>query len=149
MAVNMFVRKSFNANAVKDGINAALGTKLKSIRTDTELNNELARAWAELVTPYVPRSKINDGHHLQDYYISDGRVIWRRPARSKSEALGLQKGQDLAYLLYMSPITGQYRSRYPGHQPIPYWDEMVRPGMPDWETFIEMATDIVNNWLSQ
>ena len=68
MAVNLFIRKTFNANALKKAINQNLDTKVRALKKDKQLANTVARTWADRVTRFVPRS-LEDGHHLQDYYV--------------------------------------------------------------------------------
>ena len=147
MAVNLFIRKTFNANALKRAINQNLDTKVRALKKDKQLANTIARAWADRVTRFVPRS-LEDGHHLQDYYVSDGRVVWRRPARRDDKKLGITAGEELAYRLYEGPIKGKFQSRYSEHTPMPHWDQFVQPGTDEWYAFAEDVTPTIIDWMS-
>ena len=147
MAVNLFIRKTFSANALKQAVNESLNPKVRALKKDKQLANTLAKLWAERVTRFVPRSNIKTGHHLQDFTVSDGRVVWRRPARKDDASLGIHEGEELAYLLYEGPITGQFHSRYSGHEPQSHWDQLVTPGTKDWDDFVTAATPIIKDWM--
>lgn len=146
MAVNLFIRKTFSANALKKAVNQSLDPKVRALKKDKQLANTIARAWADRVTRFVPRS-LEDGHHLQDYYVSDGRVVWRRPARRDDPKLGITAGEELAYRLYEGPLRGTFQSRYSGHTPMPHWDQFVQPGTDDWDAFVEDVTPTIRDWM--
>ena len=148
MGVNLFVRKSFNAVALRKAVNEHLDPKISSLRNDPGLANLIAKEWAVAVTRFVPRSQLS-GHHLQDYTVSDGRVIWRRPARKTDLNAGISAGEEIAHLLYQGPIKGVFRVRADGgtsygpHEPQPHWDACVTPGTVDWDKFVIRITPAI------
>jgi hypothetical protein len=152
VGVNLFVRKSFNAVALRKAVNEHLDPKIRSLRNDKTLANEIADEWATAVTRFVPRSRLS-GHHLQDYKVSDGRVIWTRPARQNDTSSGIEEGDEIAYLLYEGPIRGRFRARrnggtpYGPHKPQPHWDACVTPGTTDWEKFVVRITPTIRDWV--
>lgn len=143
MAVNLFVRKSFNAVALRRAVNEHLTPKITALRKDPTLNNMIATEWAECVTRFVPRSDLNipEEAHLQSYTVSDGRVIWSRHSGSRAT------GPDISQMLYDGSSRGTFHSRYPGHDPQPYWDECVTPGTRDWQDFVDRVTPIIVDWV--
>ena len=153
--VNLFIRKSFNANTLKKEINKSLGTKITALKKDPVLADRIAREWAEAVNRFVPRSQIKNPslHHLQDYSISDGRVVWSRRARRDDPTTGIERGEELAHLLYEGPIRGQFRSRIAGdteygtHEPQPHWDQCVQPGTEDWDEFVLRVTPVIMRYM--
>ena len=151
MPVNLFVRKTFNAKALKSEVNQYLDPKIRSLKNNKDLTNYIAREWGTAVTRFVPRSQVISGHHMQQFTVSDGRVIWRRPARKDDVDAGISKGEELAHLLYEGPIHGVFRVRaeggtmYGGHRPQAHWDECVTPGTSDWKKFVVRITPIITD----
>ena len=150
-----YIRVSFSANALKAAVNKRLDTKVRALTKDKQLANSIAREYGTAVTRFVPRSDRNVPHHLQTFYVSDGRVMWTRKASQDVNSLGIAKGDDIAHLLYEGPLTEtqQFRQRgsgateYGPHNPQAHWDEMVRPGTPDWGKFVEKVTPIIQDWV--
>ena len=150
-----YIRVSFSANALKAAVNQRLGTKIKALTKNKQLANTIAREYGTAVTRFVPRSERNVPHHLQTFYVSDGRVMWTRKASQDVNSLGISKGDEIAYLLYEGPLaeTQQFRQRTAGatpygpHDPQAHWDEKVRPGTPDWDQFVTRVTPIIQDWM--
>ena len=140
------VRMAVGANKIKRALNDRYGMKLKSIAKDRQLNRFVARAWADRVTRFVPRSDLpEERHHLQVYDYSDNRIKWYRHN---------ENGDEIASMLYDGSLIGRttksgktstyhYHVRSEGatdygpHSPRPYWDKMVQPGTTEWDEFIE------------
>jgi len=146
VGVNLFVRKSFKAVDLRRAVNEHLNPRLTSIRKDPALANMIARAWAEQVTKFVPRSNLDipEDRHLQSYTVSDGRVIWSRHGGTNAT------GPEIAYLLYNGLSRGHFHFRPGGHQPHqpqPYWDERVVPGTQDWQDFVDQITPEIIRWV--
>lgn len=150
-----YIRVSFSANALKSEVNKVLDTKIRALTKDKQLANSIAREYGTAVTRFVPRSDRNVSHHLQTFYVSDGRVMWTRKSSQDVESLGISKGDDIAHFLYEGPLkeTQQFRVRAAGatsygpHEPQAYWDEKVRPGTPDWDKFVVKVTPIIKDWV--
>lgn len=153
MAVNLFIRKTFSANALKKAVNESLNPKVRALKKDKQLAKRIATEWAERVNRFVPRSEplpgqedIPEKKHLQSYTVSDGRVIWSRIAIG-----GSLDGQQIAHLLYEGPIVGQFHSRTSSkaqpHEPQAHWDQLVTPGTKDWDDFVTAATPIIKEWM--
>ena len=152
MGVNLFVRKTFSAKDLKKQLNETLNPKIKALKTDKTLGNAIAKEWGTAVTRFVPRS-VYDGHHLQDFVVSDSRVVWRRPARNNELLYGIAKGDEIANRLYEGPIKGEFKARTSGstsygpHKPQPHWDDCVRPGTDDWNEFVVRITPTIKEWM--
>lgn len=150
-----YIRVSFSANALKSEVNKVFDTKIRALTKDKQLANTIAREYGTAVTRFVPRSDRNVSHHLQTFYVSDGRVMWTRKASQDVKSLGISKGDEIAALLYEGPLAEhqQFRSRgtgateYGPHTPQPHWDEMVRPGTPDWDNFVLKITPTIEDWM--
>lgn len=149
MGANFFVRKTFNAVALRKEVNKYLDPKITSLRKDKTLANMIATKWGEAVTPFVPRSDLDipENKHLQSFHVSDGRVIWTRKAESLDSQTSLLEGEEIAYLLYEGAINGHFHSRYAGHNPQPHWDECVTPGTGAWDDFVTDITPSIIDWV--
>lgn len=150
------VRASLSQVALRQEINRALGTHIKSLKKDPALRRRIATEWAQAVTPFVPRSNQNVQHHLQDYRVeSDGRVVWTRRADRDDVAKGIAKGDQIAGKLYEGPIRGKkFKVRVKGgapgygrHRPVPHWVEQVQPGTSQWTKFVAKITPVVKRWI--
>lgn len=151
-----YIRVSFSANALKAAVNKGLDKKITALTKDKQLANALAREYGTAVTRFVPRSDSDVPHHLQTFYVSDGRVMWTRKALQDEPSLGIAKGDDIAHLLYEGPITGKRfiergagATPYGDHKPQAHWDDAVRPGTEDWPKFVEQAKLIIKDWISK
>lgn len=149
MGVNLFIRKTFNANALKRAVNESLDQKITALRKDKALANQIATKWGEAVTRFVPRSDLDipEEQHLQAFTVSDGRVIWRRKADEDDEINGISAGDEIAHLLYEGPIRGTFHSRYDNHEPQAHWDQCVTPGTDAWQTFVDQITPEIREWV--
>lgn len=149
--VNLFVRKTFNANALKRAVNESLDPKIRALKKDKQLANMIARQWGEAVTPFVPRSNlpIPEEQHLQGFTVSDGRVIWSRHADKDDARHEVVAGEEIAYRLYEGAISGTFHSRYAGHDPQPHWDQKVTPGTSAWSDFVDQITPEIIEWVRQ
>lgn len=139
-----YVRVSFNANALKKELNAVLDTKIKALTTNKKLANDIARVYGEVVTPYVPRSDENVPHHLQKFYVSDGRVMWTRTNR---------QGTEIGQMLYNADKNWVSRAsggnQYGGHQPQSHWVDQMAKGGDNWQTFVQAVTPLIKDELSK
>ena len=150
-----YIRVSFSANALKAAVNQRLNTKVKALTKDKQLANSIAREYGTAVTRFVPRSNRNVPHHLQTFYVSDGRVMWTRKASQDVDSLGISKGDEIAHLLYEGPLAEHQKfhkraegaTPYGAHKPQAHWDERVRPGTPDWGKFVKKVTPIIKDWV--
>ena len=150
-----YIRVCFSANALKAAVNKRLNTKVRALTKNKQLANSIAREYGTAVTRFVPRSNRNVPHHLQTFYVSDGRVMWTRKASQDVPSLGIAKGDDIAHLLYEGPLSENQRFRkrgegatpYGAHKPQPHWDDRVRPGTPDWNKFVVKVTPIIRDWM--
>jgi hypothetical protein len=153
MGVNLFVRKTFSAKDLKKQLNKTFNPKIKVLKTDKTLGNTIAKEWGTAVTRFVPRSICKTGGHLQDFVVSDSRVIWRRPARNNEPLYNITIGDEIANRLYEGPIKGKFRVRESGstsygpHEPQPHWDDCVRPGTDDWNEFVVRITPTIKEWM--
>lgn len=149
--VNLFIRKTFNARALKKAVNEHLEPKITALKKDKQLANMIAREWGEAVTPFVPRSDlvIPEEMHLQSFTVSDGRVIWSRHASKDDPRHEVVAGEEIAHRLYEGPITGVFHSRYTGHDPQAHWDQKVVPGTDAWDDFVEQITPEIIEWMKQ
>jgi hypothetical protein len=145
------IRVSISANQLKKEIKEYVGQKVPPLTKNPELRLQFARAYGDIVTDYVPRSN-EDGHHMQDYTLErDGRISWSRPARQDDKKLGIVQGQEIADLLYYDgPLRPwqSWQSRYNNHTPRNEWDKAVRPGTPDWNEYIYVASEIFLDWIA-
>lgn len=155
-----YVRVSIHAVQLKKDVEEIIHKKVPPLTKNPQLRNALAREYGEAVTPFVPRSN-EPGHHLQTFSVSDGRVMWTRPAREDDAKHGITKGEEIAKLLYTDgPIASKgnharWHSRpaggneYGPHKPSNEWDKHVVPGTPEWSAFIEKAAPIVLDYIDK
>lgn len=138
------VRVSFNAVALKKAVSEAIEKKVVPLTKDIGLRNALATQYGITVTPFVPydsreKDPNNFERHLNEFYVADGRIEYHR----------FTDDGDIAGVLYEGPIRGQWRSRYPSHQPVNEWCTMVQPGTPYWQEFVDRATPIIKEWMKR
>jgi len=135
-----YVRVSISANEMKAEVEKAINQKVPAVLKNPDLRNDLVTAYATTVTKYVPRSDRDVSHHLNEWYISDGRVMWSRYN---------SKGEEIAESIYNGSRAKVWNisPTVENHSPQAYWDNAVRPGQPDWPVYIEKATKIIKEYL--
>ena len=146
------VRVSF-ARDLKTSLQEAVHRKIFPLTKDRGLIRSLAEEYGTAVAPFVPKSDDDTHRHMQEFYVEDNRVVWKRPALQDDELHGIVAGDDLADRLYYGPIRGRFQTRADGgneygeHQPRPAWDYAVRPGTDTWEKFIRNSAIIIMDWM--
>lgn len=131
-----------DARTVNEIIKEALGKRAVSITQMPELRQEIGEAFIDVVTPFVPMSNKPTRGQLRASAraTDDGRVYWT--------AIGDGVSYDFNYASTVYDYEGE---RWPdGHYKkpttpgtYPRWVEKVQPGTPEWDTFIQKATDII------
>ena len=127
------VRVSFPAVKTKAALREKLGKKIVPLTKNPKLRNAIAKEYAEVITPYVPMSNKKVEHHLNQYAIADGRVIWHRLS-DKSKNSG-EKRKEMAGILFHNVFHKKWVKRYKEHKPRDRWTEAINLKT-NWNKFI-------------
>lgn len=107
-----------NTRSIKSAIKSKTG-ELITMSKNPSLQYRIMRLYADIVTPYVPRSNLpSSRHHLQSYKIKGNQIIWHRENSA---------GEPIADMLYEGRVRGRWHKRVAGgnefgsHKPRSEW----------------------------
>lgn len=121
-------------------IRTILGRKVDSITKDPLLRQYIGQVYVGVVTPYVP---VDTGKlRASGRATEDGRVYWTAVSPIKVARDGhTYGGYNYAAIQYNVPM------RHKDPNATDHWTDKVRPGTPDWSTFIsEITPEIIRRF---